>query len=405
MLRKIESILLYLTISTCAVAQPHQFRGADRNGIYPETGLLESWPEGGPELVATISGIGDGYGSPSMNEDGLFIAGMIDSTGYIFHYDHNHQLKWRVPYGKEFTFRYTGARGTPTLENGRLYYSGTLGDAFCLDTKSGKFLWKKNIFDAYRGQEIKWGYTESPLIYRDLVILTPGGPGHNVVALDKSTGELKWALDLDSTKNAYCSPQLIQYRGEEMILMNTTDYLLMLHPLTGEVAFRHPISHPNTMHAVNPLYLGGMIFYSSGYGEGSVLFKINDARQRLDTIYHNVDLDCKLSGLIVVGGTVFGTSDRKKQWVGIDLISGETLFTTRELKPGSFLLAEGKFFIFTETGEVALVKPRNAGFTVISKFSIPVPAVQNSFAHPVLYRGILYVRFREHLWLYDVSAR
>ncbi len=403
MFEKITPILFILAISTCVYSQPHQFRGADRDGVYPDNGLLDRWPEDGPELAATIEGIGDGYGSPSMNEKGLFIAGMIDSTGYIFHYDHGQQLQWKVPYGKEFTFRFTGARGTPTLENERLYYSGTLGDAFCLDTRTGEFIWKKNIFETYRGQEIKWGYTESPLIYQDLVILTPGGPGHNVVALDKSSGALKWSLDLDSTKNSYCSPQLIRHGGQDLVLMNTTDYLLFLNPNDGKVVFSHPISHPNTMHAVNPLYLESKIFYSSGYGEGAVMFRINDEQQRLDTIYYNSDLDCKLSGLLVADGTVFGTSDRKKQWVGVDLASGETVFTSRELKPGSFLQADGKFFIFTETGVAALAYPDRTGFKVASSFSIPVASVQNSFAHPVLYKGILYLRYREQLWLYNVS--
>ncbi len=119
----------------------------------------------------------------------------------------------------------------------------------------------------------------------------------------------------------------------------------------------------------------------------------------------NTDLDCKLSGLIPYQGTVFGTSDKKKHWVGVDLESGETLFTSRDLKPGSFLLADDKFFIFTETGEVALALPGKEGFTVVSRFPIPVQPAQLAFAHPVLHQGILYIRYREHLWLYDVSDR
>ena len=74
------------------------------------------WPEQGPELIASIEGIGDGYGSPSINERGIYIAGMIDSMGYIFHFDFEHRLLWKIQYGKEYTYKYTGARGTPTLQ-------------------------------------------------------------------------------------------------------------------------------------------------------------------------------------------------------------------------------------------------------------------------------------------------
>ncbi len=397
-------LCIILTASFGSIrAQPAQFRGTDRNGIYPDTGLLDYWPEQGPEMIATIGGIGDGYGSPSINERGIYIAGMIDSTGYIFHFDFRHQLLWKIQYGSEFTFKYTGARGTPTLEENRLYYSGTYGDAFCLNNETGDFIWKKNIFDLYQSKTSKWGYTESPLLYKNLVILTPGGPGHNVVALDKMTGEHIWSIDLDSAVNAYNSPVLINHRGEDFILLNTTKQMIMIHPESGIIGYRHPIEQSSDMHAIPGLYSRGRIFYSSGYGQGCALLSLNEYTGGMDTVYFNPDLDCRLSGLIPYRGTIYGTSDRKKHWVGVDLESGQTLFTSREVKPGSFLLADNKFFIFTETGEVALAIPGEEGFTVVSRFSIPVQPAQLAFAHPVLYQGILYIRYRENLWLYKVS--
>lgn len=404
-MKQIYSLLLLLACCLSLTAQPNQFRGVERNGIYPDTGLLDSWPEEGLEPVASIEGIGDGFGSPSVNQNGIFITGMIDSTGYLFHFNHQQELQWKVQYGSEFTYKYTGTRGAPTLEDNRLYYSGTFGDAFCMDISTGEFIWRKNIFDLYKGQKIKWGYAESPLLYKDLLILTPGGPGYNIVALDKYNGELIWSVDLDSTKNAYNSPVLINHKGEELIMMNTTGYWLLLRPETGNIAYKHPIAHSRNMHAISPLYSEGLVFNTTGYGEGAVLFKINEARDGLDTIYYNKDLDCRLSGLIEVEGTVFGTSDKKKQWVGVDLETGKTLFKSRELKPGSFLLADDKFYIFTETGEVALALPGREGFSVISRFTIPVQPAQFAFSHPVLYEGRLYIRYREHLWIYDVKKR
>ncbi|MDX2432753.1 MAG: PQQ-binding-like beta-propeller repeat protein [Bacteroides sp.] len=398
------SLILIFTVSFASMeAQSTQFRGTDRNGIYPDTGLLELWPEQGPQLLASIEDIGDGYGSPSMNERGLYIAGMIDSMGYLFHYNFEQKLLWKVLYGKEYTYKYTGARGTPTLEENRLYYSGSYGDAFCLNNETGAFIWRKNIFDTYHSKTSKWGYTESPLLYKNLVILTPGGPGQNVVALDKMTGEEIWSINLDSAVNAYNSPILIKHEGEEYFMLNTTKNLLLIRPESGIVSFSHPIEQGSNMHAISGLYTNGRIFFSSGYGQGSALLNLNENTGGMDTIYSTTDLDCKLSGLIPYQGTIFGTSDKKKHWIGVDLESGETLFTSRELKPGSFLLADDKFFIFTETGEVALAVPGKEGFSVISRFHIPVQPAQLAFAHPVLHRGILYIRYREHLWLFNVN--
>jgi len=402
MIRKLFFTVLLVSILTGLHAQPSQFRGVNRDGIYPDTGLLDQWPEGGPELLFTYKNLGDGFSAPAITEDGIFIAGMYDSTGIIKHFNSQHQLAWSYEYGREFTFKYTGARGTPNVEGDRLYYSGTFGDAFCLNVTDGSVNWKLNIFDTFGGKLIKWGYCESPLIYKDLVILTPGGPSFNVVALDKFSGELRWSASLDSA-NAYNSPFLIQHGEEEYIVLNTTEYLVLIHPGTGEVAYKHRIFHRQIMHAISPLYKDGKIFNTTGYGVGAVLYDINEEKSRLDTLYYNRDLDCRLSGLMLVDRIVYGTSDRKKQWVGVDFETGQTLFQSRELKPGSFLLADEKFFIFTETGEVALATPNRDGFDVKSRFKIPVQTVQYAFAHPVMYRGILYIRYRDQLWLYDVN--
>lgn len=396
--------LIFLFPVDSLQAQAGQFRGLSRDGIYPtQGGLLEQWPESGPELAGTIEGIGDGYGSPSINERGIYIAGMIDSAGYVFHFNHSQELQWKVHYGREYTFKYTGARGTPTLEENRLYYSGTYGDAFCLNNETGEFIWRKNIFDTYHSETSKWGYTESPLLYKNLIFLTPGGPGYNVVALDKMTGEPIWSIDLDSAVNAYNSPVLIRHLDEDFILLSTTEHLMMIRPMSGEIAYSHPIKHDRDMHAISALYDDGTLFFTSGYGIGAVLLKLNETSGGMDTLYYNRDLDCRLSGLINFEGTVFGTSDRKKQWLGVDLESGKTLFTSRELKPGSFLMANNKFVIFTEMGEVALANPTKKGFSVVSRFHIPVQPAQYAFSHPVLDQGILYIRYREYLWLYDIG--
>ena len=97
--------LFFILAGVSLLAQPYQFRGVERNGVYPDTDLLDEWPESGPELVKTIQNLGDGYSAPSITEEGLFIAGMYDSIGRLNHFDHQGQLKWSYGYGMEFTFK------------------------------------------------------------------------------------------------------------------------------------------------------------------------------------------------------------------------------------------------------------------------------------------------------------
>lgn len=394
---------VFLFPSQKSAAQINQFGGLNRNGIYPETGLMDSWPAEGPKLVHTITGIGEGFGSPTITENGIYIAGMIDSVGYVFHFDNEYQLKWKTEIGREFTFKYVGARGTPTIEDNRLYYVASMGNAVCLNAITGEKIWHLNIFEKFKGSPIKWGYTESPLIYNDKIFFTPGGAGSNFIALNKMNGNLIWASDIDSTFNSYCSPVIVNHNKKDLILLNSSYCILLIDPDNGNVLVKHPLIEKSFNHAIPPLYIDGKLLYSSGYGEGATLFQIVDGKTMLDTIYTNIDFDCKLSGMHVYDGTVYGVSDKRKQWMGMDINSGKTLFNTREIKSGSFILADNKFYMFSDVGEVALSVPSKTEFKIVSKFQIPIGNVTLAFAHPVIYKGILYIRYNNNMWLYKIK--
>jgi len=407
-LNNLFSILLLAIVAVLAThqksnSQISQFGGPNRNGVYPETGLLNSWPAEGPKLIHTITGIGEGFASPAITQNGIYIAGMVDSVGHVFHFDNENQLKWKTEIGREFTFKYVGARGTPTIEDNRLYYVASMGDAVCLNATTGEKIWHLNIFEKFKGKFIKWGYTESPLIYGEKIFFTPGGQGSNFVALNKMNGELIWASDIDSTFNSYCSPVMINHNKKDLILVNTSYCILLIDPENGKVIVKHPLNESSNNHALPPIYTDGKLFYSSGYGEGTTLFQIVEGKQELDTIYTNKEFDCKISGLLVYDGTVFGVPDKRKIWAGVDIKTGETKFTSRDLKPGSFILADNKFYIFSDVGEVALAIPSKNGFNIVSKFNIPAENVKMAFAHPVIHNDILYIRYSNNLWLYKIK--
>jgi len=98
-------------------------------------------------------------------------------------------------------------------------------------------------------------------------------------------------------------------------------------------------------------------------------------------------------------------TDKRKIWAGIDIKTGETKFTSRDLKPGSFVLADDKFYMFSDVGEVALATPSKNGFNIVSKFNIPAENVKMAFAHPVIHNGILYIRYSNNLWLYKIKFK
>lgn len=391
-------ILPFLTFG-----QAEKWRGTNQDGHYPDTHLMDTWPNDTLQVLATYTDIGEGYGSPSITENGLFVAGMHDTIGYVYHFKLNGELVWKTEYGRDYTYRFPGSRGTPRIEDGRVFYSGAEGDVVCLNTKTGEVIWHVNIFEKYDGELIKWGYTESVLVYKDVVILQPGGKNIALCALNKTDGSVVWEKSLGGNVNAYCSPKIFQHNGDTLCMLEMSESLLIFDPINGDVKINHPLTDSHKNHSNEPVYQDGQLFYSSGYGEGSVMFKINNEELRLDTLWQNPHFDSKLSGIHVVDGIIYGTADRKKHWSGIRWDSGEEVFTSREIKPGSFVMADNKFYIFTDNGEIVLAKPSPEGVVFMNRFESPAFPAKHAYAFPVIYKGDLFIRFNNDVWRYRIA--
>src|SRR5262249_28754954 len=172
-----------------------QWRGPERSGVAPETGLLKEWPKEGPPLLWKGTGLGGGYSTPSVAGGRIYTLGSRDGQEYAEALDvkDGHQL-WSTrigPVGRDGPPSYPGPRSTPTVDGDRIYVLGSDGDLACLDTE-GKVAWQKNLGKDFGGEPGRWAYAESPLIDGDALICTPGGSSATLVALNKKNGEVIW---------------------------------------------------------------------------------------------------------------------------------------------------------------------------------------------------------------------
>ena len=207
-----KTVLLFscLIVTSVLLAQSNiGWRGTDRTGIYKEAGLLKSWPEKGPDMLWHFDGLGDGHSSVTIDSDKIYLSGMIDSVGYIYVFDFNGKLLNKTAYGPDWSRDYIGPRGSITINDGKLYLISGMCDIYCFDQNSLDLIWKKNFINDFKGVNIQWGVCETPLIIGEKLIATPGGPEHNVVALNKNTGELIWSSPGKGDQSAYCSPLYI----------------------------------------------------------------------------------------------------------------------------------------------------------------------------------------------------
>ncbi|HEY8411908.1 MAG TPA: PQQ-binding-like beta-propeller repeat protein, partial [Pyrinomonadaceae bacterium] len=184
------SLAAFCTISVVAADWP-QWRGPDRSGVSKETGLLKQWPAGGPKLLWQVNNLGDGYSTPVVVGSRLY---MMSNTGMDNEYVQAISIAdgkqiWTTRVGKvgnpDQNPPYPKARSTPTIDGDLLYALGSDGDLACLERKTGKIRWSKNLRQEFGGKPGEWAYAESPLVDSGVVVITPGGPQATLAALNK----------------------------------------------------------------------------------------------------------------------------------------------------------------------------------------------------------------------------
>jgi len=180
-----------------------QWRGPDRSGKSPDTGLLKDWSAGSPKLLWTASGTGSGFASVSVAGGRIYTTGGQDDgqmTICINAADGKVVWKKKVADGNPRNGGYAGMRCTPSLDGDRLYVIASSGTIACLKTADGSQVWSKDFAKEWNGKMMSgWGYSESPLVDGDWVLCTPGAANAMIVALDKLSGKEIWRSGMPST--------------------------------------------------------------------------------------------------------------------------------------------------------------------------------------------------------------
>jgi outer membrane protein assembly factor BamB len=161
-----------------------QWRGAGRDDVATDKGLLQVWPENGPPLIWTGRGLGDGYSSVVIDNGRIFTTGDRKDGEYLICIDdRNGQEIWSKRIGD--AWKDGGSRSTPTTDGKLVYALTPHGDLVCATAARGEVVWQKNLAKDFGGKMMSgWGFSESPLIDGDRIVCTPGSDNAAVVALD-----------------------------------------------------------------------------------------------------------------------------------------------------------------------------------------------------------------------------
>ncbi len=389
-----------LAIFAASAADWPQWRGMHRDGKSPETGLLTAWPENGPPLQWKTSGLGEGYSAFSVAGDRLYTQGQRGSQQLVMAFDTATGRKvWETPSGGGYRERRgNGPRGTPTLDGDWLYALASDGTLACLDRAAGKKLWEINIVKQFGGEVIHWGISESPLVDGDRLIVTPGGPGASVVALDKKTGKLLWKSQSDSA--GYSSPIAFDAAGKRQIAVLTGEGALGLNAANGELLWRNKKVANGTANIATPIAFDGRVFFSTDYGTGCLLLDVRSGGAR--ELYFNREMKNHYSSSVLHQGYLYGFSS--SILTAMKFEDGSVAWRDRSVGKGSVTYADGHLYVLSEAGRVALVEATPAGYREKSRFSIPSGEFP-TWTPPVIAHGRLYLREQDRLYAFDIRAK
>jgi outer membrane protein assembly factor BamB len=396
-----------------------QWRGPQRNGTSPERGLLREWPAAGPKLLWQVNDIGDGYSTPAVvgkriylmsnrGMDNEFVQALSTQDGKVI---------WTTRVGNvgnpDQNPSYPKARSTPTVDKDSIYALGSDGDLVCLDLKTGKIRWQKNIRKEFGGQPGEWAYAESPLVDGDLVVVTPGGATATLVALNKKTGALIWKTAVPGGDPAgYSSAIVIQGGGRKQYVQNLSKGMVGVDAQTGEFLWRYKEVAKGPAQYFTPVAFNGQLYGGAlGVGGGMIRLKPEGSGVAAEQVYFTRGLPNGMGGAVVVGDHLYGTEVGQKL-LAVEFNTGKVKWQAESIGWASVAAADGLLFLHGINGDVALVEATPEAYRLKGKFTPPAPPKhkqngpfpEGSFAYPVIAGGRLYIRDLETLWAFDVKT-
>jgi outer membrane protein assembly factor BamB len=257
------------------------------------------------------------------------------------------------------------------------------------------------LFHDFDGRQITWGLNETPVIYGDLIYVTPGGRKYNMVALNRRTGAIEWSSHGLRERSAYCTPLLFEHNGRQILATHFESHLVGFDALTGEMLWSQYQPNEWSVHANTPLYYDGNIFYLSGWGQGGGMLEISPDGNSTRLKWTHKIMDSRTGGAVLVDGYIYGSGDTRT-WSCLDWNTGQVMYTSEQIGNGVVIYADGMLYCYTEKGELALVKPDPSGFNVVSQTKVTLGSGQH-WAHPVIFDGVLYLRHGRALIAYKIK--
>jgi len=403
-----------------AGAEWPQWRGPNRDAISADTGLLKSWPDGGPKLAWKASGIGLGFSSLAIVGDRMYTMGDVGDEQFVFALDRaSGKILWKSKVGAAWKDEYPGPRGTPTVDGELLYAIGTDGDLVCLETATGKERWRKSLPRDYSGYMMSvWKFSESPLVDGAKLIFSPGSDDAAIVAVDKKSGKDIWRASVPRIGSkgkdgaGYSSIVVSQGAGVRQYVQLAGRGLISVRAGDGKFLWGYNRIANNVANISTPIVRGDYVFGSTGYGAGAGMVKLSRDGDgvKADEVYflEGNKFQNHHGGMVLIGDYLYAGHGLNRGFpICIEFTTGKIVWggDIRNAGSGSAAVgyADGNLYFRYQNGLMMLIEATPSGYK--EKGSFPIPDVKYpSWSHVVVLEGKLYVREMDNLYVYDVKS-
>lgn len=367
-----------------------EWRGSGRLGVWHDTDLLDTFPEGGLK-PAWRTPVRAGYAGPAVAGGRVFVTdahrpagrkviervlALDEHTGAVLW-----TREWETDYsGLETTFA-LGPRATPTVDGNRVYVVGAMGDLLALDVEKGQVVWQKDFVEDFNASIPSWGMTGAPLVDGDrLITLVGGEPDAKVMAFDKHTGKEIWRALSSDSEPGYSQPLVVEAGGVRQLLIWHPLAISSLDPKTGRIYWEIPFQVDLGITVPTLVQSGPYLFVTTFYN-GARMIKLDQEKPAATLLWRGDSQSSHsiISTPVIQGDYIYGMSQGQLQcW---ELGTGRQVWRTRELIPGrttpfatAFFVRNGdRYFINTERGDLVIARLTPEGYRELSRTTLIEP--------------------------------
>ena len=385
-----------------------QWGGPHRNFQTQAPGLKDTWPASGPRVVWKRA-LGEGYSAPVVDNRVLYtmygkpreevVLAANAETGATL-WEHVTPMEFQ----SDAPAMGNGPYSSPLIVGSRLFTTGVAGRLQCLDAKTGKLLWTQQLWTDHQGSRLMYGYSSSPIAFRDTVIVPVGGAGKSIMAFQQSDGKVAWAKH--DFGNVYSSPVLIDLDGLEQMVLLMDGALLAVNPHNGDLQWQVPFKADFSIAIATPLWgPGNLLFVSAEYNAGSKVVELQRTgmQTKASELWSSNRLRLHHGNAMRIGDAIYFSSGGKGSQAilsAVDARSGTIHWQERSIQKATFVWADQKLITLDQDGNLMIAYPSVKGFRISAKAPL---LTQLSWTPPVLVGTRLYLRDRRTMMSVDLS--